>query len=83
LKLLGDSTQSAKKKLVVQKTSPKDKIIIHAVRKGETLWTLSQKYGVTVDKIKQWNGLKQNSLSLNQKLKIFSIFRVQRKLNIV
>ncbi|EKD42446.1 MAG: hypothetical protein ACD_73C00151G0001, partial [uncultured bacterium] len=31
-----------------------------------------QKYGVTVDKIKQWNSLKQNQLTPNQKLKIYS-----------
>lgn len=66
-----DGTKIATKSgSVVNKQS--GKMIIHAVRKGETLWTLSQRYGVTVAKIKQWNGLKQNSLSPNQKLKIYS-----------
>lgn len=43
----------------------------HRVRKGETLWKISQKYGTTVDKILKANGLNKNSkLQIGQRLKI-------------
>ncbi len=42
----------------------------HTVRKGETLWTISQKYSTTTDKLKSANKLKGNTLKVGQKLKI-------------
>lgn len=42
----------------------------HVVVKGDTLWSISQKYGVTVDSIKKKNGLKSDSISIGQKIKI-------------
>ncbi len=42
----------------------------HTVRKGETLSSISRKYGCTVAQLKQWNNLKSNSVMVNQKLKI-------------
>jgi LysM repeat protein len=27
------------------------------VRRGETLWIISQRYGVTVDQLRRWNGM--------------------------
>jgi membrane-bound lytic murein transglycosylase D len=29
----------------------------HRVRRGETLWIISQRYGVTVDQLRRWNGM--------------------------
>ena len=31
--------------------------IIHVVREGESLWSIAQKYNVTIDEIKSWNSL--------------------------
>lgn len=43
----------------------------HTVRKGDTLWKISQKYGTTVDKILKANGLNKNAkLQIGQKIKI-------------
>lgn len=43
----------------------------HTVRKGESLWTISQKYkGVSAEDIKQLNNLKGNDIRPGQKLKI-------------
>jgi N-acetylmuramoyl-L-alanine amidase/LysM repeat protein len=42
----------------------------HVVAKGDTLWGISQKFGVTVDSIKSDNGLKSDTLSIGQKLSI-------------
>lgn len=43
---------------------------IHVVKKGDTLYSLSKKYGVTVGHIQQMNGMEGTSLSIGQKLKI-------------
>ncbi|MGX7198516.1 LysM peptidoglycan-binding domain-containing protein [Enterococcus nangangensis] len=40
----------------------------HTVAKGDTLWHLAQKYGVTVAQIKSWNNLTSDTIYLNQKL---------------
>ncbi len=47
------------------------KTITHTVRRGESLWTISQKYkGVSADDIKRANGLRNNNIKAGQKLKI-------------
>lgn len=43
---------------------------IHKVSKGDTLFSLSKKYGVTVDAIKKANGMSGTSISIGQRLKI-------------
>jgi membrane-bound lytic murein transglycosylase D len=46
---------------------------IHKVRKGETLYGISKKYGISVNKLIELNGLKKNpQLLLGQKIKLFS-----------
>lgn len=42
----------------------------HKVGAGETLFSISRLYEVTVDEIKSWNNMKDNSLSLGQELVI-------------
>lgn len=42
--------------------------ITHIVKKGDTLYSLSKKYNVTVEKIKTLNNLLNNELSLGQEL---------------
>lgn len=42
----------------------------HIVQGGETLFRIAQKYGVSVDDVKAWNGLTSNGLSVGQKLLI-------------
>lgn len=42
----------------------------HTVKKGETLSSISRKYGCTVNDLKKWNNLKSNSVKAGQKLKI-------------
>lgn len=43
---------------------------MHKVRKGDTLYDLAKRYGVTVNDIKQLNNLTGSSLSIGQQLKI-------------
>lgn len=42
----------------------------HTVKKGETLSSISRKYGCTVNDLKKWNNLKGNGVKVGQKLKI-------------
>ena len=42
----------------------------YIVQKGDSLWSISKKYGITVDELKNYNNLKTNTLSINQILKI-------------
>lgn len=56
-----------KSKKSIEKTKPK----YHVVQRGDTLWSISQRYGgISVEKIKKMNGLRSNSVKKGQKLKI-------------
>jgi len=49
-------------------SNTKNSRVIHKVEKSETLFSISKKYKVTVDQIKEWNKLKDNSIKLGQAL---------------
>lgn len=52
-----------------KKASKPKKLKIHYVREGDTLWTISQKYGgVPIAKLKKINRLKGSNLKLGQKI---------------
>ena len=40
----------------------------HTVAKGETLYRLSKQYGVTVDDLKAWNNLADNTIHVGQQI---------------
>ena len=42
----------------------------YIVKKGDSLWSIANKYGLTVDKLKDMNNLSSNMLSVGQKLLI-------------
>ena len=42
----------------------------YIVQKGDSLWSISKKYGITIDELKNYNNLKSNTLSIGQILKI-------------
>lgn len=48
------------------------KVVYHKVKSGETLWSVSRKYSVTVSDIIKWNKLARNEIKPNQQLKIVS-----------
>ena len=52
------------------KSASKSTVKTHTVKKGETLSSISRKYGCTVNDLKKWNGLKSNTVRVGQKLKI-------------
>lgn len=53
------------------KAKPKRKAPIrHTIKKGDTLWALSRKYGTTVTAIQRANGLKGTNLKIGRRLLI-------------
>ncbi|MBN3519620.1 LysM peptidoglycan-binding domain-containing protein [Algoriphagus lutimaris] len=52
----------------IAKSEIPDGASIHKVVPGETLFSISKKYGVTVSEVMQWNELKGNDLSVGQGL---------------
>jgi membrane-bound lytic murein transglycosylase D len=60
---------AAARKAPVRKATQKERVIIHSVQPGDTLWNISKKYnGITVEQIKKLNNLKGNELKPGQKL---------------
>jgi membrane-bound lytic murein transglycosylase D len=54
-----------------ESTAPSATETSHTVRAGETLFSISKKYGLSVDELKQLNGIgSQNLITVGQKLRI-------------
>lgn len=63
------TTSTASKTTTTVKPAATNAPNVYYVKPGDSLWTISQKYpGLSVDKIKQLNGLKSNSIKVGQKL---------------
>jgi membrane-bound lytic murein transglycosylase D len=59
------TVKNSKSKTAISKNVPK----YHYVQPGDTLWTISQKYGgIPVEKLKKLNNLKGNTIKVGQKL---------------
>lgn len=52
------------------KPEPSDKVVLHTVKKGETLYSISKMYSLTVDELKKNNGLRDNTISVGQQLNV-------------
>jgi LysM repeat protein len=48
-----------------------DQYVRHLVIKGDTLYNISKRYGVSIEQIKFWNNLIDGSIKLGQELKIY------------
>lgn len=42
----------------------------HIVKKGDTLYNISKRYGITVAELKSLNGLTDNIIAINQRLRV-------------
>lgn len=47
-----------------------DNVIVHTVRRGQTLSGIAAKYGVSVSRIKQWNNLRSTNIRAGSRLRI-------------
>ena len=64
------SSSSSSKASSSKSSGSKPTVKTHTVKKGETLSSISKRYGCTVSDLKKWNGLKSNTVIVGQKLKI-------------
>jgi len=40
------------------------------VKRGDNLWTIGRRYGVTPDQLRRWNGLSSNAITPGDKLTV-------------
>ena len=57
---------------VAEVKEQREKAVYHTVRRGETLSSIAEDYGVTVNDIREWNGLSGSSINAGQKLAVDS-----------
>ncbi len=68
-----DFTPITKSPPIVTTSAPKPSTTggnYYEVTKGDTLYSISKKFNVTVDDLKQWNNLSDNAISIGQSLKV-------------
>ena len=65
------SKAEKKREEIVEQVKEVSDCFTHIVKKGESLGSISRKYGVTVANIKQWNNLRKDVITPNQKLTIY------------
>ncbi len=53
--------------------------ITYRVRRGDTLWSIARRYGVTVSQLKRWNRLRSNRIYPGQRLKIYTTRKARAK----
>ncbi len=68
--LVANNKTSEKTQLAENKTTDKTGFVIHKVKKGESLYSISKKYGLVPQDLIDLNNLRGNNLSLGQSLKI-------------
>jgi len=77
---LKDNTLSTGQELIIKKKSAitttgntlpeKSKSTMHTVAAGETMYAIARQYGITVQQLKDWNGLQGNELKVGQTVMI-------------
>ena len=67
---LTSNTLAVGQKLIVAEPKENNETNTYVVQKGDTLYGLSNKFGVSVDNLKNLNNLTSNNLSIGQVLKI-------------
>jgi membrane-bound lytic murein transglycosylase D len=68
---LGTSLQVAKNEAVVNEqlaSAPKMENVEYIVKRGDNLGTISKKFGSSLDDLKQWNNLQDNTIALGSSL---------------
>lgn len=75
IKLIGNSSQSDSfSSVVIKKPLPKAPVkakpVYHKVRSGETLYSISKAYGLTVDQLKRLNGLRSNNIGVGRIIRV-------------
>ncbi len=70
LKIMSGNPANVNAAVASAKNAPQLKPKYHTVQRGDTLWTISQRYGLTVDKLKAANQMKDSRIKAGMKLLI-------------
>jgi LysM repeat protein len=66
-----DLIHPGQKLIVASSEAPTDKVIVHKVRKGDTVMTIAKKYGASTNTVLKTNGLKaRDKIYPGQKIKV-------------
>jgi LysM repeat protein len=68
--VLNGRRKSRRKQRSVELVEPKEVYETYIVQQGDTLYSLSRKFGVTVEELKSMNNLKNNTINIGQPLKV-------------
>jgi LysM repeat protein len=74
IKIPSATAQTAQPPVIKTSSAPiaVSNVITHYVLQGETLYSISKNFGVTVDQLKEWNNLKGESIHFGQQLAVTS-----------
>ncbi|REG98629.1 glucosaminidase domain-containing protein [Flavobacterium aquicola] len=67
-KVLGKAGKKEETKVLVQDDFGSDQANLYEIQKGDTFYSVSKKFNLTVEELKQKNNLTDNTLSIGQKL---------------
>lgn len=67
-KVMGKEPKNAESKVLVQEDFGADEASLYEIQKGDTFYSVSKKFNLTVEELKQKNNLTDNALSIGQKL---------------
>lgn len=66
-----DASDQATKKTRVQAAKAREQVTRYTVRQGDTIYSLSRRFGVTADDLKGWNKIKGTELRAGESLKVY------------
>ena len=67
---------TSKSNIAAPQTIIRNQWIYHRVLRGQTIWTVAARYGVSAYQIKKWNRIRSNYLRTGQVLKIYAPIKV-------
>jgi len=67
-KVLGKGMSKNESKVLVADTFGTDEASLYEIQKGDTFYSVSRKFNLTVEELKQKNNITDNALSIGQKL---------------
>ncbi len=67
-----DASDQATKKTRVQAAKAREQVTRYTVRQGDTIYSLSKRFGVTADALKGWNKIKGSELRAGESLKVYA-----------
>lgn len=70
-KVADNTAKTAKVAKTDKKDAPAVALVTHRVEKGDSMFGIARRYGVTIDEIKQWNKIASNQVNTGTTLRIY------------